>query len=102
MMTTIHTPYELERLVADDYECIDLDVEFEITPFRPAVLYGDYPSAAEGGEIEITGVTLKGSKEQFALTDDEEKALYAWIEDQDWSDDMGPDPDYQRDMREGD
>lgn len=101
-MTTIHTTYELERNGADDYEFIDLEVEFEITPFRPAVYHGPSMGPAEDSDIQLISVTAKGAKEQFKLTSDEENALYLWLEDQDWSDDMGPDPDYQRDLRDDD
>lgn len=42
---------------------VDLDVEFDATPYRPAVMYlsnGDPGYPAEGGEVEVTDVFLDG------------------------------------------
>ncbi len=42
---------------------VDLEVEFDHTPYRPAVMYlrnGDPGYPAEGGDIEVTDVFLDG------------------------------------------
>lgn len=52
---------------------IELRVIYDVTPYVPARLCGDYPQPAEGGEIEIISVTRSG--QPFTLTDAEESAV---------------------------
>lgn len=54
---------------------IEVHVIYDVTPFIPAVLYGDYPQPAEGGEVEIISVKHDGL--EIVLDDDEEAALLA-------------------------
>lgn len=54
---------------------VEVEVTYSVTPFVPAVLYGDYPQPAEGGEVEILsvrrdGVELDTSSEEDALLHD--------------------------------
>lgn len=51
---------------------VDLEVEFDHTPYRPAVMYlrnGDPGYPAEGGEIEVTDVFLNGTSVMELLSD---------------------------------
>lgn len=53
----------------------EVEVTYSVTPFVPAVLYGDYPQPAEGGEVEILsvrhdGAELDTSSEEDALLHD--------------------------------
>lgn len=65
-------------------EEIELAVIYDVSPFIPAVLYGDYPQPAEGGEVEVISVKHKGA--EFRLTDDEEAALQTACEERAQSD----------------
>lgn len=58
---------------------IELAVVYDVSPFIPARIYGDYPQPAEGGEVEIISVRYKG--QEFTLTDAEEVALQAACEE---------------------
>ncbi len=53
---------------------IEIDVEYTATPIVPAVLYGDYPQPAEGGEVEVLSVKHNGAP--FALTAEEDARVY--------------------------
>lgn len=92
-MVEITTEYTLERYNGEEYESFDLEVTFDLSEHVPAVYHGPAAGPAEGGEIELGRVTLCGEKAEFALTPEEETALIDWIADQDWSDEMSPDPD---------
>lgn len=61
--------YHIER---GDEE-IELAVIYDVSPFVPAALYGDYPQPAEGGEVEIISVKCDGA--DFGLYPHEEAAL---------------------------
>lgn len=65
-------------------EEIELAVIYDVSPYVPAVLHGDYPQPAEGGEVEIISVKHKGA--EFALTDTEEAALQTACEERAGSD----------------
>lgn len=58
---------------------IELAVVYDVTPFVPARLYGDYPHPAEGGEVELISVKHNGT--DFPLTDEQEAALIAECEE---------------------
>lgn len=65
-------------------EEIELSVIYDVSPFIPAVLYGDYPQPAEGGEVEIISVKCDGK--EFGLYDHEEAALQKACEERAGSD----------------
>lgn len=51
---------------------VDLEVEFDHTPYRPAVMYlrnGDPGYPAEGGDIDVTDVFLAGTSVIDLLSD---------------------------------
>lgn len=52
---------------------IELRVVYDVTPYVPAQLYGDYPQPEEGGEVEI--ISVKRDGEPFDLTGDEEAKI---------------------------
>lgn len=64
-------PFTTTIEVGDDE--IELSVIYDVTPFVPAQLYGDYPQPAEGGEVELISVKLGGADCQ--LSDEQEAAL---------------------------
>ena len=57
---------------------IELAVIYDVTPYVPARLYGDYPQPEEGGEVEIISVHHNGA--EYPLTDEQEAALQAECE----------------------
>lgn len=63
---------------------IELSVIYDVTPFVPARLYGDYPQPEEGGEVEI--ITVKRDGQPFELTDAEEAKLQQECEERAGSD----------------
>lgn len=65
-------------------EEIELSVIYDVSPFVPAILYGDYPQPAEGGEVEIISVKCDGA--EFGLYPHEEAALLAACEERAQSD----------------
>lgn len=65
-------------------EEIELAVIYDVSPFVPAVLYGDYPQPAEGGEVEIISVKCDGKA--FGLYPHEEAALQIDCEERAGSD----------------
>ncbi len=65
--------FPFTHIIERDDDEIELSVIYDVSPFVPAQLYGDYPQPAEGGEIEIISVKLGGF--EFALSDAEERAL---------------------------
>ena len=65
-------------------EEIELTVIYNVSPFVPAVLYGDYPQPAEGGEVEIISVKCDGA--EFGLYPHEEAALQTACEERAQSD----------------
>lgn len=52
----------------------EVEVTYSVTPFVPAVLYGDCPQPAEGGEVELQSIT--GQLEWAELTEVEVDRLY--------------------------
>lgn len=58
---------------------IELRVVYDVSPYVPARLYGDYPQPAEGGEVEV--ISVKHDGKEIVLTDDEEAALQAACEE---------------------
>lgn len=84
-----------------DGEELEINVEFDATPFDPGNTYGlpenCYP--AEGGEIEITAVFLNGVAIDPPLTDKEADKIADWLSENLDDDDDGPDPDDWRDAR---
>lgn len=76
--------FPFETSIERGDEEIELRVIYDVTPFVPARLYGDYPQPAEGGEVEIISVTRAGKP--FDLTDAEEEALLAECEERAQSD----------------
>jgi hypothetical protein len=76
-------------------EELEINVEFDATPYIPAKTYGlpenCYP--AEGGEIEITAVFHNGIALDPPLTEDEEDKIISWLAENMPDDDDGPDPD---------
>lgn len=65
-------------------EEIELAVIYDVSPFVPARLYGDYPQPAEGGDVEIISVKCDG--EPFNLYPHEEAALQSACEERAQSD----------------
>ena len=65
-------------------EEIELAVIYDVSPFVSAVLYGDYPQPAEGGEVEIISVKCDGAA--FNLYPHEEAALQKACEERAVSD----------------
>jgi hypothetical protein len=57
---------------------IEVRVIYDVTPFVPAVLYGDCPQPAEGGEVEIISITRDGKP--FQPTQSEEAVLLSECE----------------------
>ena len=70
-------PFNTTIEVGDDE--IELAVIYDVTPFVPARLYGDYPQPAEGGEVEIISVRHNGA--DYPLTDEQETALLTECEE---------------------
>lgn len=64
-------PFNTSIEVGDDE--IELAVIYDVTPFVPARLYGDYPQPAEGGEVELISVKRDGV--EYPLTDEQEASL---------------------------
>jgi hypothetical protein len=75
-------PFNTTIEVGDDE--IELAVIYDVTPFIPARLYGDYPQPAEGGEVEIISVRHNGA--DYVLTDAQEAALLTECEERAQSD----------------
>lgn len=53
---------------------IELDVEYDVSERVEAILYGDYPQPAEGGEVELLSIKHNGSP--FALSVEEDNVIY--------------------------
>lgn len=72
-------PYDLDR---GEEDLIELEVDYEVSPYVPARTYGPpedcYP--AEGGELEEYTVTRDGKP--FELTPEEDAVLEQWLIDQ--------------------
>lgn len=79
---------------------IEVEVEFDATPLIPAT----WDDPAEGGEIELSEVTVGGEPIDPPLTDAEAEKLETWCaENLEYADfDDGPDPDDLRDARRDD
>ena len=60
-------------------EEIELAVVYDVSPFVPARLYGDYPQPAEGGDVEIISIKCDGV--EFNLYPHEEAALQSACEE---------------------
>lgn len=58
---------------------IELAVIYDVTPYVPARLYGDYPQPEEPAEVEIISVKHNGA--EYPLTDEQEAALLAECEE---------------------
>lgn len=52
---------------------IELAIIYDVTPYVPARLYGDYPQPEEPAEVEIISVKHNGA--EYPLTDEQEAAL---------------------------
>ena len=65
--------FPFDTIIERDGEEIEVRVIYDVTPFVPARLYGDYPQPAEGGEVEIISVSHVG--QPFATIDAEDDAL---------------------------
>ncbi len=72
-----------ETTIEREDDSIDVAVIYSVSAYRPAVLYGDYPQPAEGGEVELHSVVLCGSDKdapQFELSEGETALLIEEIE----------------------
>lgn len=96
-----------ETTIEREDESIDVEVTYEIMPYRPAIRYGDHPQPAEGGEPEILSITVAGEENppEFELTDKEMESLINEIHNR-YQDDIADQEsdygDYIRDLREED
>ncbi len=70
--------FPFDTSIERDGEEIDVRVIYDVTPYVPARLYGDYPQPAEGGEVEIISVTRDGKP--FVTTDAEDATLLSEAE----------------------
>lgn len=70
-------PFNTTIEVGDDE--IELAVIYDVTPYVPARLYGDYPQPEEGGEVEIISVKHAGA--DYPLTAELEAKLQAECEE---------------------
>lgn len=81
---------------------VDLEVEFDHTPYRPAVMYlsnGDPGYPAEGGEVEVTDVFLDGTLITPLLSDWTMKQIQTKLEEIDFereAAEMGADYEIER------
>ena len=79
---------------------IEIEVEFDATPYDPGVTTGPpercYPP--EGGEVEITSITYNGKP--LELSDADEKKVQEEIEQEVADGDFNSEPDYDPPDRE--
>ncbi len=99
------TRLSFETTIERENDSIDVDVIYTVTPYRPAVLYGDYPQPAEGGEIEIISVLPSGAAKgspQLDLTEAENETLTDEAHERansDLAEEQAAKADYLYDMR---
>jgi len=97
MPETFFQGFEREDQSGDDCVTTEVLVEFTMSPIIPAVLYGNYPSPAEGGEVEIVKVHTDAEGWGAKWSDEEDETWCRWIEQNVRPEGLGDYPDYYDD-----